>query len=204
MDRYSTRGLRRKGLTDRYFPHRSRRSRRIDLFDEEIENLRLFDPHTQLSTKEVRSIRILPAREFPFDDTAIRGFRERFRDHLPGRTGTLSRLPRHLRGAATAGIEYYLPLFFDSTASLLDYFSPNTLVVLTEGALAGLESGWSLIQERYGNSVVTSSAHPPSRDGILDTAKPSSRNQTVSKTELTSHELEVVDERASTRKQLIR
>ena len=122
---------------------------RIDLFDEEIENLRVFDPHTQLSTGEVQSIRILPAREFPFDAAAIRGFRERFRDHVPGEPARSSVYRDISEAQLPAGIEYYLPLFFDSTAALLDYFPADTLMVLTEGALEGLESGWGLIRERH-------------------------------------------------------
>ena len=122
---------------------------RIDLFDEEIENLRRFDPHTQLSTGEVERIRILPAREFPFDSAGIRGFRARFRDHIPGEPGR-SRVYRDIsESQLPAGIEYYLPLFFDATASLLDYLPADTLILVTEGALAGLDAGWTLIQERH-------------------------------------------------------
>ena len=122
---------------------------RIDLFDEEIENLRRFDPHSQLSTGEVESIRILPAREFPFDSAGIRGFRARFRDHLPGEPGR-SRVYRDIsESRLPAGIEYYLPLFFDATASLLDYLPADTLILVTEGALAGLDAGWTLIGERH-------------------------------------------------------
>ena len=122
---------------------------RIDLFDEEIENLRIFDPHTQLSTGEIQNIRVLPAREFPFDSVAIREFRERFRDHVPG-DPSRSLIYRNISEAQLpAGIEYYLPLFFNSTASLLDYFPGNTLMIVVEDAMASLDSGWTLIQERY-------------------------------------------------------
>lgn len=168
---------------------------RIDLFDEEIENLRLFDPHTQLSTKEVRSIRILPAREFPFDDTAIRGFRERFRDHVPGEPGRSAVYRDISEAQLPAGIEYYLPLFFDSTASLLDYFSPDTLVVLTEGALAGLESGWSLIRERY--EQLSGDIERPILTPEMAFWTPQNLRAGIRqfpRLELTSHKLEVVDD----------
>ena len=123
---------------------------RIDLFDDEIENLRIFDPHTQLSTDRVRDVRILPAREFPFDVEDIRSFRQRFRDHVPGEPGR-ALIYREISDAQLpAGIEYYLPLFFDETASLADYLPKETLIVLMEEALEGLESGWSLIRERAG------------------------------------------------------
>ena len=122
---------------------------RIDLFDEEIESLRLFDPETQLTTGEVEQIRILPAREFPFDADAIRSFRQRFRDHLPGEPNR-SIVYRDISEAQLpAGIEYYLPLFFDTTTSLLDHLPHDALLVFLEDALEGLDTGWALIEERY-------------------------------------------------------
>ena len=123
---------------------------RIDLFDEEIENLRIFDAHTQISTERVEEIRILPAREFPFDAEAIRGFRQRFRTHVPGEPARASIYRDISEARLPAGIEYYLPLFFDSTASLADYLPDGALVVLTAEAQEGLESGWSLVRERAG------------------------------------------------------
>ncbi len=130
------------------FPTGAEHPVRIDLFDEEIENLRIFDPHTQLSTGAVEQIRILPAREFPFDSAAIRGFRERFRDHVPGEPGRSAVYRDISDSRLPPGIEYYLPLFFDATASLLDYLPPDALMILMEGALSSLESGWTLVQER--------------------------------------------------------
>ncbi len=122
---------------------------RVDLFDEEIESLRSFDPESQLSTGGVERIRILPAREFPFDADAVRGFRQRFRDHLPGEPNR-SIVYRDISAAhLPAGIEYFLPLFFDRTGSLLDHLPKNALIVMMEDAVEGLESGWTLVEDRY-------------------------------------------------------
>jgi transcription-repair coupling factor (superfamily II helicase) len=131
------------------FPTGSSGPIRIDLFDDEIESLRVFDPQTQLSAGKIDSIRILPAREFPFDDAAIKSFRECFRERFPVdpsrcpvyRTISEAQLP--------AGIEYYLPLFFTATVSLLDYLGEDVLIVVAEDALAGLDEAWSLVTERY-------------------------------------------------------
>src|SRR5881394_2800708 len=122
---------------------------RIDLFDDEIESLRMFDPQTQLSSRKTDALRILPAREFPFDEAAIKAFRERFRERFPVdpsrcpvyRTISEAQLP--------AGIEYYLPLFFASTVSLLDYLGRDALVAVADDALAGLDDAWRLVEERY-------------------------------------------------------
>ena len=122
---------------------------RIDLFDEEVESLRIFSPETQLTTGTVERIRILPAREFPFDADAIRGFRERFRDHLPGEPNR-SNVYRNISEAQLpAGIDYFLPLFFDTTNSLLDHLPDDALLIFIEDAVESLDTGWTLVQERY-------------------------------------------------------
>jgi transcription-repair coupling factor (superfamily II helicase) len=131
------------------FPTGAAQPVRIDLFDDEIESLRMFDPQTQRSSGKTDALRILPAREFPFDDAAIKSFRERFREHFPVdptrcpvyRTISEAQLP--------AGIEYYLPLFFGSTATFLDYLGASSLLVVADDALAGLDETWQLLEERY-------------------------------------------------------
>ncbi|HLF12116.1 MAG TPA: transcription-repair coupling factor, partial [Gammaproteobacteria bacterium] len=122
---------------------------RIDLFDDEIETLRTFDPQTQLSTAETDSIRILPAREFPFDQAGIKGFRQRFRDRFPVEPGRCPIYRTISEAQLPAGIEYYLPLFFDTTASLFDYLPGNALLILLDGSREGLASSWQQIEERY-------------------------------------------------------
>ena len=122
---------------------------RIDLFDDEIETLRTFDPQTQLSTGETNAIRILPAREFPFDEPGIKGFRERFRERFPVEPGRCPVYRTISEAQLPAGIEYYLPLFFDKTVSLLDYLAADTLIVLLDGALDGLADSWQLASDRH-------------------------------------------------------
>jgi transcription-repair coupling factor (superfamily II helicase) len=122
---------------------------RIDLFDEEIEQLRTFDPHTQISTGTVKEIRILPAKEFPFNADAISDFRTRHRHQISGDPGKSTVYRNISEAQLPAGIEYYLPLFFDSTFSLLDYLHKNTLIIYVDDALASLDSGWTLIQDRH-------------------------------------------------------
>ncbi|MBH98055.1 MAG: transcription-repair coupling factor [Rhodospirillaceae bacterium] len=122
---------------------------RIDLFGDEIEKLRIFDPHSQLSTDVVEKIQILPAKEFPFNSSSIRKFRTRYRQQIPGDPG-LSTIYKDISDARLpAGIEYYLPLFFDSTSSLIDYLHEDTLIILGDEALSSLDSGWGLIKDRY-------------------------------------------------------
>jgi len=122
---------------------------RIDLFDDEIESLRLFDPDTQRTTGQIDALTILPAREFPFDAAAIRGFRQRFRLEIAGDPQN-SCVYRDISDAQLpAGIEYYLPLFFESTASLFDYLPDNSLCILLGDPESAVQEAWDLVTDRY-------------------------------------------------------
>ncbi|MFA6970629.1 MAG: transcription-repair coupling factor [Gallionella sp.] len=112
---------------------------RIDLFDDEIETISTFDVDTQRTLYPVPEIRLLPAREFPLDEKGQAHFRQRFRDRFEG-DPSKSRIYKEVsKGNAPAGIEYYLPLFFDKTATLFDYLPKNATLCLhgnVDGAIA--------------------------------------------------------------------
>ncbi len=113
---YAVRG----GLID-LFPMGSPVPYRVDLFDDEVDSIRTFDPDSQRSLYPVPEVRLLPGREFPMDEAARTAFRARWREKLEG-DPTRSRIYKDIaQGIATAGIEYYLPLFFDRTATIFDY-----------------------------------------------------------------------------------
>ena len=110
---------------------------RVDFFDDEIESLRWFAAETQLSGERIEAIDVLPAREVPLDAEAIHTFRDRYRERFEGQPAK-SRVYREISdGIAHGGIEYYLPLFFASTASLVDYI-PDDCVILAPAGLANL------------------------------------------------------------------
>ena len=122
---------------------------RIDFFDDEVESLRWFAAETQLSGDHVDSIDILPAREIPLDAEAVREFRHHYRERFEGQPGK-SRVYREVSdGIAHGGIEYYLPLFFESTASFGDYLPANCVVLAPAGLEALFEQFWSEAHERY-------------------------------------------------------
>ena len=103
---------------------------RLDLFDDEIETIATFDVDTQRTLYPVPEIRLLPAREFPLDDAGQARFRQNFRDRFEG-DPSKSRIYKDVsKGIAPSGIEYYLPLFFDKTATLFDYLPKNTTLCL--------------------------------------------------------------------------
>ena len=138
----------RGALLDLY-PMGSERPYRLDLFDDEIETIRLFDPETQISDTQVQEISLLPGREFPVDEEAIARFRRAFRSRFEG-DPTRSLVYREVsEGTMPSGVEYYLPLFFDSTATLFDYLPDDILIHLDEGVFEAAEELWREIGERY-------------------------------------------------------
>jgi len=131
------------------FPMGSEAPLRIDLDDRRIDTIRSFDSETQRTTGRLERIELLPAREFSLAPDSIRDFRRRFRTRFEG---DLTRMPVYRDvgdGLAPAGIEYYLPLFFESTSTLFDYLPGDALLVLPENAAAALAAATRAIEERY-------------------------------------------------------
>ncbi|MBL8386632.1 MAG: transcription-repair coupling factor [Hydrogenophaga sp.] len=141
---YAVRG----GLID-LFPMGSQVPYRVDLFDDEIDSIRTFDPDSQRSLYPVPEVRLLPGREFPMDEPARARFRSRWRELLEG-DPTKSRIYKDMgNGVATAGIEYYLPLFFEETATVFDYLGEQATVVLHGDLEPAFQRFWQDTQDRY-------------------------------------------------------
>ena len=128
---YTVRG----GLID-LFPMGSPLPYRLDLFDDELESLRTFDPDTQRSLYPVREVNLLPGREFPLDEPARTAFRGRWRERFDGDPSRVTLYRDIGNGVAPAGIEYYLPLFFEQTATLFDYL-PDSAELILHGDIQG-------------------------------------------------------------------
>jgi transcription-repair coupling factor (superfamily II helicase) len=141
---YATRG----SLVD-LFPMGSATPYRIDLFDDEIDSIRTFNPETQRTEEVVDSIELLPAREFPLDEAGIRTFRQNYRAQVEGDLSRSRVYEGVSQGKPPAGIEYYLPLFFEHTATLFDYLPKKTLLVLAEGVDAAVKTFWETVDYRY-------------------------------------------------------
>ena len=119
----------RGGIVD-LFPTGSDTPYRIDLFDDEIDSIKTFDPDSQRTVAPVSEIRLLPAHEFPTDDEAQKIFRSRFREEVNGNPNDAAVYKAVSGGQFGAGVEYYLPLFFeDGCATLFDYLGDNALAV---------------------------------------------------------------------------
>ncbi|NLZ09920.1 MAG: transcription-repair coupling factor [Alcaligenaceae bacterium] len=138
----------RGGLID-LFPMGSAVPYRLDLFDNEIESIRSFDVDTQRSIYPVREVRLLPGREFPMDEAARTRFRARFREVFEGDPSKALPYKDIGNGIAFAGVEYYLPLFFDETATLFDYLKAGTLTVTLGDIEGAIQHFTGDTQSRY-------------------------------------------------------
>jgi len=141
---YAVRG----GLID-LFPMGSAVPYRVDLFGDEVDSIRTFDPDSQRSLYPVPEVRLLPGREFPMDEDARTRFRARWREKMDG-DPTKVRLYKDIgTGLATAGIEYYLPLFFDATATIFDYLGAQATIALHGQIDESLKKFWTDTRERH-------------------------------------------------------
>ena len=145
---YAVRG----GLID-LFPMGSLVPYRVDLFGDEVDSIRTFDPDTQRSLFPVPEVRLLPGREFPMDEGARARFRARWREKMEG-DPTKVRLYKDIgTGLASGGIEYYLPLFFDETATIFDYLGrgdESSATLVLHGELdEALNKFWTDTRERH-------------------------------------------------------
>ncbi|MCZ4336486.1 transcription-repair coupling factor [Shewanella colwelliana] len=137
------------------YPMGSDNPYRIELFDDEVESIRQFDPETQRSSGEIAGIRLLPAKEFPTDDAAIEGFRQRYRRQFD----VVVKEPESIyqmvsRKVMPAGIESYLPLFFEQTATLFDYLPEHTHIVTVGDLEQAAKTHLVEVAQRYENRRV--------------------------------------------------
>ncbi|GAB2683536.1 transcription-repair coupling factor [Aliiglaciecola aliphaticivorans] len=131
------------------FPMGSNQPFRIDMFDDEVDSIRHFDPDNQRSGDKVEGINLLPAREFPTDKEAIKRFRENYVNAFDANNSKNSIYYQVGKGLMPGGIEYYLPLFFDDTATLFDYLHPNTLLMTYGDLSSACDFYWADLNERY-------------------------------------------------------
>ncbi|HEY8012155.1 MAG TPA: transcription-repair coupling factor [Rudaea sp.] len=131
------------------FPMGSAEPYRIELFDREIDSIRTFDPETQRSAHKVEKVNLLPAREFPLTEESVKAFRNTLRERFPIDPRRCPIYQDIKEGTTPAGIEYYLPLFFERTETLFDYLSTESVFVLAENALDSAEGFWQQAQTRY-------------------------------------------------------
>ena len=165
----------RGSLLDLY-PMGSDRPFRLDLLDDELESIRTFDPETQRTLEKVQAMRLLPAREFPLDKAGITRFRQSFRNSFEGDPQRSLIYREVSQGNAPGGIEYYLPLFFDETASLFDFLPDNALTIHHPACADQLDGFLEQVGARYEQR-----RHDPERPLLPPRAVYTDRDETLSR-----------------------
>jgi transcription-repair coupling factor (superfamily II helicase) len=121
---------------------------RLDLFDDQIESVRVFDPADQRSGARLAAVPLLPAREIPSSPEAIAEFRARWRERFEGDPQKSSVYRAVTAGQMPAGIEAWLPLFFRETSSLCGYLPAGCVIVDLVDLDRTLAGSWSEIEAR--------------------------------------------------------
>ena len=138
----------RGGLLDVY-PMGAEAPLRIELLDDVIDTIRAFDPETQRSLEKTEAVKMLPGREVPLDDLALQRALDTLRERFDVDTRRSSLYQDLKSGIAPAGVEYYLPLFFEQTATLFDYLDGSAMPLIAEGAHEAAEAFWAQTGNRY-------------------------------------------------------
>src|SRR5690606_22286250 len=131
------------------FPMGSDTPYRIDLFDDEIESLRTFDPETQLTVDKVEKIQLLPAKEFPLNKNGINLFKQQWLERFDVNHKACPVFQDVSAGISPPGIEYYLPLFFDACSTLFDYLPTSTQIYALGDIEKSAENFWLELLRRY-------------------------------------------------------
>ncbi len=138
----------RGGIVD-LFPMGSVLPYRLDLDDDVLETIRTFDVDTQRTLYAVKDVRLLPAREFPLDEAGRTKFRGRWREIFEGDPSRRRLYKDVSNGVPAAGVEYYLPLFFDALATVFDYLPEASTLVLHRDVAGAIQSFWRDAQSRF-------------------------------------------------------
>ena len=131
------------------FPMGSASPYRVEMFDDEIETLRTFDPESQRTLQKVQEIRLLPAKEYPLDSKGVALFRQNWHEHFNVDHRRCPIYQDISNGVSPAGIEYFLALFFGEASTLFDYLPQDTLVVTTGPIENAADQLWKEINDRY-------------------------------------------------------
>ena len=131
------------------YPMGSTMPYRIDLLDSEVDSLRTFDSETQRTVDKVEAINLLPAREYPLDRGAVKRFQMNWYDTFEVDPDQCPIYVEISAGRSPGGCEYYLPLFFETSASLFDYLPDNTAIITTGDHHDSARHFWEEVNTRF-------------------------------------------------------
>jgi len=131
------------------FPMSSSKPFRVEFFDDEIDTIRTFDIDSQRGLEKAHHIELLPAHEFPLNEEGIGLFRRQYRNSFAAESKNTPVYQEVSEGRAPAGIEYYMPLFFEQTSSLFTYLPDAVSFVMVDGASEAMAQFEANTADRY-------------------------------------------------------
>lgn len=142
---YAIRG----GIVD-LFPSGYQDPFRLDFFGDDIDSVTTFDPLSQRSLEKITSeIELMPAGEVVLSTESIRHFRESYR-RLFGQGSEKDTLYKAISdGRTQAGMEHWLPLFYPTLSTLLDYVRPSSSVYFCHQSRDAFQEQWVQIEDHY-------------------------------------------------------
>ncbi len=147
----------RGGILD-VFPPGDPLPARLDLFGNELETIRVFDPVTQLSTgNAIEGLALKPASELRLDDESVARFRVGYREQF----GSVTDDPLYVavsEGRRQIGMEHWLPLFHEEMSTLLDYL-PEASITLDHEFETLLDARIDMIGEFFDARMSYLAAH---------------------------------------------
>ncbi|MBF0159175.1 MAG: transcription-repair coupling factor [Magnetococcales bacterium] len=125
----------RGGIID-LFPPTQAEAVRIELFGDEVETIRRFDPVSQRSRDNMPRLHALPVCEVILEPTTIETFRTHYYNRLMGQAGDDNFYQHLLRGEKMPGMEHLLPLFYAHTDTFFDYLPTQAAFLIDSGVMA--------------------------------------------------------------------
>ncbi|MBF0462629.1 MAG: transcription-repair coupling factor [Magnetococcales bacterium] len=138
----------RGGIID-FFPPGHDDPVRIELFGDEVETLRQFDPVTQRSTDPIAGVQALPTSEVVLNEETIRTFRTQFRQTFGGHTTEDPIYKDISKGIKVQGMEHFLPLFYEPAETFFDYLPEGSVFLLESCAQEAMASFHAEVQDRH-------------------------------------------------------
>ena len=121
---------------------------RLDFFGDTLESIRAFDPETQRTTGQLRSLDLMPMSEVQLTTETIRRFRQGYIQSFGAATRDDRLYETVSEGRRYAGLEHWMPLFYDHLDTLFDYLGGVPLVFDPQVEDAAAER-ISLVQDYY-------------------------------------------------------
>jgi len=131
------------------FPPSKKMPLRIDLFGDEVEKIRQFDPLTQRSDKEIKSFDLKPVTEFFLDQESIARFRKNYREAFGVVRDDDPLYEAVSEGRRYNGMDHWLPFFYDAPLETIFDYSQNIKIISDSAVLNAGEERLTQIEDFY-------------------------------------------------------